>query len=199
MYAILIAEIVAFVVVLYWAWTVKFQIDYANDNAVNSTEAQKIAQTMIQAQTVPTIINGITTATSIIVAFSIGLIGIMFRGLFKDNQRAKEVFVIFAVLFVFSLAFLFSANVTLATGGNVIFGKSFLETAWTQALVGFAISLFLLLFVFTFIANEYENAKPTKEATTEEKETKMETKTEQKEPEITKPTENGKNVNSSLD
>ncbi len=178
---VLAMAIFAFIIAVVWIVTVKFPIDYDNGNAVNSTVAENNAKSMIQAQTVPTIVNGIATSTSIIIGFSATLIGLFFREVVQEDKKAKEVLIIFCLLFVFSFVFLFFAYFNLANGG-----QNLLENAWRNALFGLIISLFLLLFVFLFFAYTYEQNKAKKvpsnstDIKQEEKEKQIETDEDRK-------------------
>jgi hypothetical protein len=155
-YIVLIFSIIAFIVVIGWLLSVKFPIDYSNGVAVNGTVSENNARTAIQAQSVPTIVNGIVTSTSIIVAFSGALIGLFFREVFNDDKRGKEVLIIFATLFAVPFVFLFFAYYSIAIGGQFM-GVTFLENAWRYALFSLSTALFLILFILLFVAYAIEN------------------------------------------
>src|SRR5208337_350620 len=59
----------------------------------------------IALQNVPTVINGINAASSIIVGFSGAIIGIMVREFFKNDNRAKRVFLGIVLLFVYAFSY----------------------------------------------------------------------------------------------
>lgn len=98
----------------------------------------------ISLQNIPTIINGITTSTSIIVAFSGVVIGFM-RGLFQSDKKAKTAF--FTVLFAFAYIFmyLFGVYTFLATGG--------VDLALRWSLGGLLLSL--LIFILAMLSGYY--------------------------------------------
>ena len=126
-----------------------FRIDWTNGKAENATA---IAQIEIQAQAIPTAINGIATLTGIIVGFSVAILGIVIRDFLKDSRGAKEILIgSFGTPFILPMIFLFLAYYNLAIGQNL------LTVAWGYAFDGFITSLFQLLFVFLFIAYVMEN------------------------------------------
>jgi cytochrome bd-type quinol oxidase subunit 2 len=109
------------------------------------------AKTQIPAQSVPTIINGLAASTSIIVGFSIALIGATFREVIKTQQKATEVLIGCSGAFAFCFVLLFIAYDHLMMGG-----EGFLELAWKNAASSLACALFLLLFIFLFVAYAQE-------------------------------------------
>jgi uncharacterized membrane protein len=140
-------------------------IDYSD----NRTDVRN----KIAAQNVPTVINGITTSTSIIIGFTGTLMGIL-REMFRNNNKKKEALVAFAVLIPLSVVFLFYANFYLAMGG-----QNFLELAWRSALLALVISIFNLLFLFLALASEMEkpeadNVEPVKLVESEQEKLKRE-------------------------
>jgi len=130
----------------------------------------------IALQNIPTLINGITTSTSIIVAFSGAVIGFMVRDFFPSDKKAKIAF--FGVMFSFAYVFmyLFWVYVFLATGG--------VDLALRWSLDGLLISL--LIFVLAMLLGHYRLDK-TKSDKTEP---------DEKEPEKNEPKpDQSKNVN----
>ena len=95
---------------------VHFQID-ASNVSVNNTQIigsppSNITVTIIDGyvifakvglQNIPTLINGITTSTSIIVAFTGGVIAYMLRELFQTDRKAKIAFFGVFVSFIYIL------------------------------------------------------------------------------------------------
>lgn len=55
----------------------------------NATESAAIYE--ISIQTVPSIVNGLTTATGIIVGFSATVLGIVARDILKDNDKDQKI------------------------------------------------------------------------------------------------------------
>jgi hypothetical protein len=143
-YAI-IGTIIAFILVFGSLGFAKFPIDYTNGKTENATIAENNAQTMIQAQTVPTVVNGIIASTSIIIGFSATLIGIFLRDEFSNDRKAKQIMVGFLVMYILSIAFLLEAYTSLTT----VWSFS-LENALKFSLMGLNTSVFLLLFVYLF-------------------------------------------------
>lgn len=125
-------------------WT-PFNIDYTNGKDANETVSTAIAKIEIQAQTVPTVINGIATLTGVIVGFSGAILGILVRDFLQSDKKAKE-----AMIGSFGLA---------------VGGQDFLKIAWGYAFDGLITSLFQLLFVFLFFAYIMENPQPEKTQT----------------------------------
>jgi len=135
-----------------WIWVgLEINIDYTNGNSLNSTIALDNAKTFIEARTVPTVINGIATVTSIIIGFSGTTIGLLIKDILQDISKEKEVvLVILALPFATSLAVLYSAYIDLSIGG-----QGFLELAWRYALTSMAVAFFALL--FTLLIFDYLN------------------------------------------
>ncbi|MCJ7631367.1 hypothetical protein MUP77_03040, partial [Candidatus Bathyarchaeota archaeon] len=71
----------------------------------------------IALQNIPSIINGITTSTSIIVAFSGAVIGFMVRDLFQSDKKARIVFFGVLVSFIYVFMYLFWVYAFLTMGG----------------------------------------------------------------------------------
>jgi hypothetical protein len=140
------------------------KIDYTNGNIDNSTIALENAQTMIEAQTVPTVINGIATATSIIIGFGGAIIGLFIRDFFQDTKTKEILIAFFALPFTVSIVLLNWAYNYLAMGG-----QGFLDIARRNALDAFVTALFLLLFLFLFFAYVGENKESIKKEDTEKK------------------------------
>jgi ABC-type multidrug transport system fused ATPase/permease subunit len=105
-----------------------------------------------------TVINGVTTSTSIIIAFGGVVVGLFFRNLPKKDVR-RTIFFVLLLLFAFSFLYLFSAYLLSATGqGNLGF-------ALRNALLAFLLSLLILLEVFVVavtIIDEEEGTKSKK-------------------------------------
>ncbi len=154
----LIFGIIALLLLLTWTFFfTPFRIDYTNGGDSNNAAANATAQIAIQAQTVPTVINGIATLTGIVVGFSGAILGIMLKD-FIQGRKAKEIMMGFFFLpFLFPMILLFFAYYNLAVGGRI-----FLAISWGYALDAFIIAIFQLLFIFLFYAYVTENPKPEK-------------------------------------
>jgi hypothetical protein len=129
---------------------VHFQIDASNVSVNNTliigSDPSNITVRIIDGnvvfakvglQNIPTLINGITTSTSIIVAFSGGFIAYMLRELFQTDRKAKIAFfgVFFSFIYVF--AYLFWVYIFLATGA--------IDVALRWSLDGLLLSLLILV------------------------------------------------------
>jgi len=130
-----------------------------------------------RALTVPTVINGIATVTSIIIGFSGTTIGLIFKDLLEEITKEKEaVLAVLALPFVGSLAILYNAYIALSMGGI-----DFLERSWRYALNALIVALFSLLFsllLFTFLSNHKKLGKKvtTKNSKLKEQEISEQTK-----------------------
>jgi len=120
----------------------------------NSTDALHIS-----VQTVPTVINGITTATSIIFAFSGTLVGLVARELLKDNERDKRMreYLIGGILFLFPLILLLFFGAYL----NLLIGGLGFIIALEYAFVGLLLALLVLvgLFITIWLINEEHRSR----------------------------------------
>jgi uncharacterized membrane protein len=70
----------------------------------------------IDVQAIPTLVNGITSSTSIIIAVLGVIIGIMFREMDRDDQKAKDFYVTAMLVLVIPLGWLFTTYLFLTTG-----------------------------------------------------------------------------------
>ena len=154
---------------------VRFQID-ASNVSINNTQIigsapsnstvtiidGNVVFAKVGLQNIPTLINGITTSTSIIVAFSGGIIAYMLRELFPNDRKAKIAFFGISVSFIYIFSYLFWVYIFLATG--------VVDTALRWSLDGLLLSM--LIFVGTVLLGYYrlDNAqekKPEKPASEE--------------------------------
>jgi hypothetical protein len=99
----------------------------------------------ISLQNVPTIINGITASTSIIVGFSGAVIGIVIRELFQNDKKAREYFLGVLALFIYTFGFQFWVYSLLVSGA--------VDWALRWSLSGLLLSL--LIFGLTIIVTSY--------------------------------------------
>ena len=149
-------------------------IGSAPSNATVIIKDGNVEFAKIALQNIPTLINGITTSTSIIVAFSGAVIGFMIRELFQSDKKAKLAFfgVFFAFIYIFM--YLFWVYVFLATGG--------VDLALRWSLAGLLLSM--LIFVGTMLLGNYrlgmlkeretEKSEPEKTEETEQEKLKRE-------------------------
>ncbi len=70
----------------------------------------------IGLQSIPTLINGITTSTSIIVAFSGAFMAFMAREIFQTDRKMKTAFTVISVSFIYIFGYLFWVYIFLAVG-----------------------------------------------------------------------------------
>ena len=99
----------------------------------------------IALQSIPTVINGITSSTSIIVAFSGAVIGFMIRELFQSDKKARIAFFGVLLIFTYIFMYLFWVYTFLATG--------LIDLALRWSLDGLLLSL--LIFVWTMLLGFY--------------------------------------------
>ena len=104
----------------------------------------------ISVQTVPTVINGVTTVTSIVVGFSATLVGIVAHEILGHDERDERVrkYMIGGILFLFPSILLldFGAYLNLLVGG-----ASGFMTAIIYVLDGFLLALLVLVGIFISI------------------------------------------------
>jgi len=117
-----------------------------------------IALNEVSAQSIPTIVNGITTSTNIIMAFSVALSGILIGYFFKNNNRERDFVLIVLSDFSFPMIFQFFSYYSIALG------QGFFEIAFKWALVAFLYSLLFLIIIFIFaLYRMHERARKPKE------------------------------------
>jgi hypothetical protein len=87
---------------------------------VNITGNSTIPSNEISAQSVPSIVNGITTATGIIIAFSIAVSGILIGYVFKEDNRERDAIIVILSVFPLPMIFQFFAYITLAGGKDFL-------------------------------------------------------------------------------
>ena len=142
--------LIAFIVVLLSFVIPLFWINGVNPNIGTDSATQ------IGLQTVPTIINGITTSTSIIVGLSATILGIMIRDLLQNNEKAKIVMLIFmGIAIIYSLLNIYQAYYQL----SFVTINSFIQ-AWKDALSGLVSSFAVLFSIFLVFINIRVNPKP---------------------------------------
>lgn len=93
----------------------------------------------IALQNVPTVINGITASTSIVISFSGVVIGMLFREVFKGDNKTKLFFLLMAFYLVIPLGYLSSVYTFLIMG--------LVDWALKLALNGLILSLFTFVFI----------------------------------------------------
>jgi len=112
--------------------------DYTN----NAT----IAKTELEAQTVPTVINGIISSTSVIIGFSATVVALMYREIAKRNESSGWLLFALLPIFILSIVYQFYAFLAFSNGG-----QGFLEFAFRNALIGFVSSIFTLFLALLLI------------------------------------------------
>jgi len=124
-----------------------------------------IIMAKIPLQNVPTVINGITTSTSIIVGFTGTIIGIMVREIFKDDKKMRNALQYVSIFIGLTFAYLFLVYYFVVGG--------LLEMALRTALIGFLFTLLLFFLVMSLgvyrMAKNEENEKGTKVESESEK------------------------------
>jgi hypothetical protein len=113
---------------------------------VNTSGNSTIPTNEISAQTVPTMLNGITTSTGIIIAFTIAISGFLIGYILKDDKRDRDVIIVILATIPFPMLFQFFAYLTLA-GGQGVF-----EIALRLGFVSLLYSLFALMSLFAFLS-----------------------------------------------
>jgi hypothetical protein len=167
--------IVATVGVMFW-----FQplVDFSGA-PINSTGE---ARTPIAAQSIPTVINGIIAATSVIIGFSGAIIGILFRDIFKEDPKGRAF--LFLMIFMFAIALVYPWSTYIYLG----IGLFVLAMKW--ALSGFILSLYLFMLLLLFSLNEL-----TKQFSKKSDEAKPKPDQRETNPDEKKTEEKSKNVN----
>lgn len=132
----------------------------------------------IAIQTVPSIINGITASTSIIIAFSGAVIGIMFRDVFKNDRKARTFLLVVIFYFALPLMYQFVVYTFLIMG--------FLDWALRWALDGFLLSMMIFMFAMLSVFHRLGLGKETEPDNSE---------LDKPKPDENKTTEKNKNVN----
>lgn len=147
----------------------------SNIKIVASTNSTVLA---ISTQTVPTIINGVTTATSIIIGFSGALVGLVAREILKNDEKDRKMreYMIGTLLFLFPIILLIDFGAYF----NLLIGGYGFMVAIQWVLSGFLLALLLLVGIFILIWLIIEehgtNANPTPTTPTQEKKEDKKTK-----------------------
>jgi hypothetical protein len=100
----------------------------------------------IDVQYVPTLVNGLTSSTSVIVGLSGVIIGIMFREIGEGNPRAKGGLVSSIFVLALPIALLWTTYAMLTMGEY--------ESAIKFGLSGLIFALYLFLSLIIFVAKE---------------------------------------------
>jgi hypothetical protein len=103
----------------------------------------------IPLQNVPTVINGITTSTSVIVGFTGTIIGLMVKEIFKNDKKMRRALIYVSFFVGITFVYLFLVYLFLVGG--------LLEFALRTAVVGFLATL--LVFVLTVSLGIYRMTK----------------------------------------
>ena len=93
----------------------------------------------IEPNLIPTLVNGITSSSSVIIGFTGAFIGIMFREMSKKDKKSRNFYFIAIILLILPLTFLWSTYF-------------FLTTGWSEFAVKYALSsLIITLSLFLVI------------------------------------------------
>jgi hypothetical protein len=125
------------------------------EGSINGTNFFYGATHSLQPDSIPTIINGITAVTSIIIAFSGAVIGLVYREDFKD-KLSKIVLLGFLLYFAFPFAFLFTVYYSLMYGA-FNFALKWALDALVIALTEFVLSM---LVIFSRFDSHKERENP---------------------------------------
>jgi hypothetical protein len=114
----------------------------------NATESARIYE--ISIQTIPSIVNGLTTVTGILVGFSATVLGIVVRDILKDSDKDQKIrnYLVSVILFTFPLVLImdYGAYTSLLVGGGFEFRLSL-----DLVLNGFLTALLDLIGIFIII------------------------------------------------
>jgi len=120
-----------------------FQTPFVNyEGAVNGTNLSYGNVHALQYGTVPTIINGMTAVTSIIIGFSVAIIALVYREHFIRDIRDKSALLILAFYSVIPLTFL------VVVYNSLIYGALDFALKWAS----YALLLSLAEFIFSMLA-----------------------------------------------
>ena len=159
----MVPSVILFISAMIWVlFGMEIKIDYSNNN-LNGTTALYNAQTLIEARTVPTVINGIATVTSIIIGFSGTTIGLLIKSFLQKVSKEREAYYLLSFAFPFagSLALLYLAYTSLLMGG-----QGFLESSLRNALAAMVLALSNLLFIILIFSYVNDYKKPEKNTET---------------------------------
>lgn len=134
---------------LFNAYVLRPQIDISsstNNTAIVLNDTIIFAK--IALQNIPTFINGITASTSIIIAFSGTIIGLLYRDVFERDNNAKQFILLLVLFLILPLSYLSSVYTFLITG--------YVDSAVRIALTGLILSLFGLIVVILFALQRWE-------------------------------------------
>lgn len=112
---------------------------------------------VVTDSTVPTLVNGITTSMSIILALGGAVIGIVFRhDIEKDDARAKRTYIYILGLFLIILLYPWGSYLFLAQGINgYVFGTNAYGFALKYSLCGYLVALFAIMIVYVITARKW--------------------------------------------
>lgn len=116
------------------------------EGSINGTYAFYGVTHSLQPESISTIINGITAVTSIIIAFSGAVIGLVYREDFKD-KISKIVLLGFLLYFAIPFAFLFTVYYSLIYGA-FDFALRWALDALVIALAEFILSMIVIFYRF---------------------------------------------------
>ena len=99
----------------------------------------------ISPETIPILINGITSSTSVIIGFSGTIIGIMLREIDKSDRKTRVFYMLIIALLALPLTMLWSTYVFLA--------MNWLETAIRYSLSGLILALYIFIAIIIYSVN----------------------------------------------
>jgi hypothetical protein len=137
-----ISLIICILAFIFFVIEINFGIQINFDYTGNET----YVTTQLPAQSVPTVINGIISSTSVIVGFSGAIIGLLYREFNIRSERFGGAILGLSIAMIYSIFNEYNAFATLAKGG-----EKFLELSFKYSFTGFISSLFSLFLVFLFV------------------------------------------------
>jgi uncharacterized membrane protein YqjE len=141
-----------FVVTVFNQFALHPQIDVTNTpNSTAVIIGDNVVFAKISLQNVPTVINGITASTSIVIGFIGVVVGILMREIFKDESKTKVFFLLMAFLLAVPLAYLSTVYTFLIMG--------LVDWAVRWALDGLVLSLFMFVIIMLFAFHRLTSGK----------------------------------------
>lgn len=134
-------------------------IDYSGATPNAAGQPTKIA-----AQTVPTLVNGITSVTAMTIAFGAAIVGITFRHILEDNPEERSNYFESLGYFIIPVGYLWGSYLLLSVG--------WLDYAVTYAFTALLVALFTFIFVYLYTAKRFSvehKEKANSEETEQEK------------------------------
>lgn len=128
------------------------QIDVTNNpNSTAIIVGDNVFWAKISLQNVPTVINGITASTSIVIGFIGVVVGILVREVFKDDSKTK--------IFLLLMVFLAGIPLTYLSSVYSFLLMGYVDWAIRWALNGLVLSLFLFAAIMLFAFHRLTSGK----------------------------------------